>query len=909
MNQPTDIALAASRLAGIVKQTPVMTSRTLNQLTGCEIYLKCENFQRVGAFKFRGAYNAVSQLSPAEKAVGVITHSSGNHAQGLALAAKLLGVKAVIVMPDNAPAIKKAATAAYGAEIVSCTAVTREQVTADLVAQHGYTLIHPYDNDQIIAGQGTAAWELFAEVGPLDALFVPVGGGGLISGSALAAAAQSPGCRVIGVEPQAGDDANRSWRENRIVALDDAPDTIADGLRTRYIGQRNLAIMRQYVSDMTAVSETDILATLEFLWTRMKLLVEPSSAVALAPLFTGSYPLPGQRVGVLLSGGNADIPAVAARLWGGSAIAAEPGQTSTFRRPAEKRQKRPRVLICDPLDAAGMEILAKTAVLDVKPGLSPAELLPIIGRYQAVIVGQETRLSEHAIEQGYNLRVIGCAGPRLDNIDVSTARAMGIAVVNVPSSSSVAIAEHVLAWMLTLASRFADGRLAGKTLGLIGFGQVGREVSRRARAFDMRVLVNQPRLTPELALSAGVEATDLIALLQESDFVSLHVPFKAETETIIGVDELALMKPSASMINPGHTDLIDEAALLDALANGRLSDAAVPELPAEVGEGGEAARHLRAYPRVMVVPHVSTIIGNRQRDAALTVARQIANLLEKKQPGETLSLELVPTHLVIPHEQVDEKRVARLMGRLEEDGLLVNPPVTTFWNGRYVVLDGATRSTAFKWLGYPHLIVQVVPPDDNRFELHTWYHVISSGQKVAKRPFAELHDHLAAIPGLILRPLPVADIHNIFEDPATLCYFLDREGEATVAQAAPDLPRLTVMNELVASYTRWGNVERTLLTDLPRLLVQFPQMTAVAVFPQFKPEMIFDVASRGELVPAGLTRFVIPGRILRLNADLSRLKQDEPLPAKRAWFNQFLEEKLAHSRLRYYEEPVILLDE
>ncbi|MGB4870264.1 MAG: pyridoxal-phosphate dependent enzyme, partial [Candidatus Promineifilaceae bacterium] len=166
MNQPTDIALAASRLAGIVKQTPVMTSRTLNQLTGCEIYLKCENFQRVGAFKFRGAYNAVSQLSPAEKAAGVITHSSGNHAQGLALAAKLLGVKAVIVMPDNAPAIKKAATAAYGADIVSCTAVTREQVTADLIAQHGYTLIHPYDNDQIIAGQGTAAWELFAEVGP-----------------------------------------------------------------------------------------------------------------------------------------------------------------------------------------------------------------------------------------------------------------------------------------------------------------------------------------------------------------------------------------------------------------------------------------------------------------------------------------------------------------------------------------------------------------------------------------------------------------------------------------------------------------------------------------------------------------------------------------------------------------------
>jgi len=911
MNQAPDVAAAAKRLAGIAKKTPVMTSRTLNERTGCEVYLKCENFQRVGAFKFRGAYNAVSQLSAAEKAAGVITHSSGNHAQGLALAAKLLGVKAVIVMPDNAPAIKKAATAAYGAEIVTCTAVTRETVTADLIAQHGYTLIHPYDNDQIIAGQGTAAWELFDEVGPLDVLFVPVGGGGLISGSALAAAAKAPDCRVVGVEPQAGADANRSWRENRIITLEDAPDTIADGLRTRFIGERNLAIMRRHVADMTAVSEADILATLEFLWTRMKLLVEPSSAVALAPLFTGQYPLAGQRVGVILSGGNADIPAVAARLWGEAPPRPELSavQSSTFRRPVEKTQKKPRVLVGDPLDAAGMEILAKMAVVDVRPSLQEADLLPIIGGYQAIIVGQETRLTEHVIEQGYNLRVIGCAGSRLDNIDVSTARSMGIQVVNVPSSSSIAIAESVLAWMLTLAYRFADGRLAGKTLGLIGFGRVGREVARRARAFDMRVIVNQPRLTPELALSAGVEATDLVALLQEADFVSLHVPFKAETDAIIGAEELALMKPSASLINPGHTDLVDEAALLAALANGRLSDAAVPELPAEVSEAGDVAQALRAHPRAMVVPHVSTIIGNRQRDAALTVARQITAVLEKKQPGETLSLELVPTELVIPHEQVDEKRVARLMGRLEEDGLLVNPPVTTFWNGRYIVLDGATRSTAFKWLGYPHLIVQVVPADDNRFELHTWYHVISSGQKVAKRPFAELQDHLAAIPGLRLRPIPAVDIHHAFDDPAALCYFLDREGEATVAEAENAAERLAVMNELVASYTKWGNVERTLLTDLPRLLVQFPQMTAVAIFPQFQPETVFDVASRGELVPAGLTRFVIPGRVLRLNADLARLKQDEPLPAKRAWFNQFLEEKLAHSRLRYYEEPVILLDE
>lgn len=308
---PTDVAAAAQRLAGIVHHTPIMHSRTLNNLAGSPgraIYLKCENFQRVGAFKFRGAYNAVSQLSPAEKQAGVITHSSGNHAQGLALAARLLGVPATIVMPHNAPLIKRRATQGYGATIVPCDALEREAVTAQLIAAQGYTLIHPYDNDQIIAGQGTAAWELFDEIGELDFLFVPVGGGGLISGCALAAAARSPRCQVVGVEPAIAADANQSWREGAIHTLDYVPQTMADGLRTRFIGQRNLAIMRRYVHDMTTASEADIAATLRFVWERMKIIIEPSSAVALAPLYTGQYPLPaGARAGVIISGGNVDI--------------------------------------------------------------------------------------------------------------------------------------------------------------------------------------------------------------------------------------------------------------------------------------------------------------------------------------------------------------------------------------------------------------------------------------------------------------------------------------------------------------------------------------------------------------------------------------------------------------------------
>lgn len=305
--QPTFVASAASNLKGIANRTPVMTSRTLNEKVGGQIFLKCENFQRVGAFKFRGAYHAISRLSDKERAAGVITHSSGNHAQGVALAAKLLGVRAIIVMPEDAPIIKREATRDYGAEIVPCAAIDREEVTERLIAEHHYTFIHPYDDDHVIAGQGTTAWELFDEVGDLDLLFVPVGGGGLISGCALATVTKSPNCQVIGVEPAVADDANRSWREGKVITLDSVPDTIADGLRPRHIGRRNIKIMRQYVDGMITVSEHTIVESLLYIWQRLKIVVEPSAAVALAPVLNGQFEAKGRRVGIILSGGNVDL--------------------------------------------------------------------------------------------------------------------------------------------------------------------------------------------------------------------------------------------------------------------------------------------------------------------------------------------------------------------------------------------------------------------------------------------------------------------------------------------------------------------------------------------------------------------------------------------------------------------------
>jgi threonine ammonia-lyase medium form len=302
-----DILRASARLSGIAHETPVLTSRTFNELTGNEVFFKAENFQRVGAFKFRGAFNKLASLSDAQKRGGVIAHSSGNHAQGVALASKLLGIRAVIVMPHNSVKNKIDATKSYGAEVVYCGDSTdeRERVCSELMVSSGYTLIHPYNDPVLIAGQGTAALELFRHTGPLDYLYVPVGGGGLLAGSAIAAKQASPGVKIIGVETEGADDANQTFRQRSIVKLKTV-QTIADGMRTLSIGSLNFEIMMQYVDDMTTISDGDIYPMMRFFHERMKIVVEPTGAVAPAAVFKNSLQLRGKRIGVLISGGNVD---------------------------------------------------------------------------------------------------------------------------------------------------------------------------------------------------------------------------------------------------------------------------------------------------------------------------------------------------------------------------------------------------------------------------------------------------------------------------------------------------------------------------------------------------------------------------------------------------------------------------
>jgi threonine dehydratase len=310
-----DVAAAHVRIKPCAKRTPVLTSSTIDTLTGAKVHFKCENFQRMGAFKFRGAYNALAQLSAQQKRKGVVAFSSGNHAQAVALAGKLLGVPATIVMPADAPKVKLDATRGYGAEIVTYNASNedRQKIAEKLASERGLTVIPPFDHPHILAGQGTAAKELIEETGPLDILIVPCGGGGLLSGCSIAAKHLSPKCRVIGVEPAAGDDGTRAFRSGKLVTIS-LPDTIADGARTTSLGKITFALIQKHVDDFLTVTDAELLKWMFFLWERMKIVVEPTGALAAAALLQGKIDAKGKKIGVVISGGNVDLAWAARQL-------------------------------------------------------------------------------------------------------------------------------------------------------------------------------------------------------------------------------------------------------------------------------------------------------------------------------------------------------------------------------------------------------------------------------------------------------------------------------------------------------------------------------------------------------------------------------------------------------------------
>jgi phosphoglycerate dehydrogenase-like enzyme len=548
--------------------------------------------------------------------------------------------------------------------------------------------------------------------------------------------------------------------------------------------------------------------------------------------------------------------------------------------------KRLTILVCTKLKPETLMRLRQHADVDVAPELRDEALRDQLQHYQGLIVDGTVYLSASVLEQGETLRVIGCTSSHIDRIDVTAARDYGIQVISAPTGNAVVTAEQVM--MLVL--QFAEMGVSGKTLGLVGYGATAQQVAHRARAFNMRVVVNQPRLTPELALEREIELLDLPALLAQSDFISLHLP--ARDEVLLNSAEIAQIKPNASLINLAHPLLVDLDSLIVAAGEGKIANVAI---------GGNPAKFYDLPSNFRVVPRPTQLARERSEGSLI---RKMVDILRIKLPSETLSLDIVPIEQVMPHEAFDQKRVDKIKSSFEEAGVLMNPPLVTPWAGKYVILDGATRYNTIRQLGYPHIAVQLVDPEGD-FTLHTWYHAISN-----KQPVAELFAKLRAMEGVKLSSFEAGNWLDIFNDPHNLCYFIDRDDNATLLSIEDLEQQSTLRNAIVETYTQWGEVERTLLTDTSRLLGQFPDMAAVAIFPQFKPTDVFDVARHGQLLPAGLTRFVVSNRVLHLNAPLELLKSaEQPIAAKKAWLDNYLADKLARSRVRYFQEPVILIDE
>lgn len=591
--------------------------------------------------------------------------------------------------------------------------------------------------------------------------------------------------------------------------------------------------------------------------------------------------------------------------------------------------RRPRVLVCDPIHEAGLDILRQQCDTNIRTNLTPSQLLDIIGQYDALVVRRNTQVTAEVLERGQKLKIVGRVGTGLQNIAVSHAKELNIQVVNSPAANTLAVAEHTMGLMLAIARRLPHAYqslqsgswdknalmgtgLAGKTLGIIGFGHIGREVATRAQAFGMKIIINQKRPTPELNwadennTAVDIENVDLYDLLQRADFISLHVPSRPETSGLIGEKELQLMQPHAYLINTARGQVIDQAALLNALNQNRLAGAALDVFSEAQTDGQEekTTAELIHHPLVIATPHIGARTAEAQRTAAIMIAEQINDLFAQIDMKPILPLRVVPMDKIFPHESIDPKRVQRLADRLANEGILRNPAIVTeVENGQYMVLDGATRTAAFKKLGYPHTVVQISNPEDG-LGLHTWYHAIQD------IPTNQLLQIIEDIPNITLTPTTAEKANDDMFAYASLCYLHTTDDRAFLVQTAPGYNRLDALNQLTETYIAAGTVERTLEKNLTTVRQEFPNLALLVVFPEYTVSQVMQVTLSGRYFPAGITRFIIPGRILRLNADISVLKnRNQSLSDKNKWLHETLAQKVNQNAIRYYAEPLYLLDE
>jgi phosphoglycerate dehydrogenase-like enzyme len=561
-------------------------------------------------------------------------------------------------------------------------------------------------------------------------------------------------------------------------------------------------------------------------------------------------------------------------------------------------------------------MLQKIADVDMLAGLSEDELTNILPQYDGLIVRQQTKVSSGLLEHGFRLKIIGRAMPGLENIDVTAAKVKGIEVVNAPTANTLAVAEHTFGLLLALARRilWAESSLrqgtgdrqhltgmglVGKTLGIVGFGPVGREIAVRGQAFGMKIIVNQPHLTPELALEANVKTVDLNDLLEESDFVTLHSPSTSETNNLIGAEQLVRMKPTAYLINTAHGSLVDEYALVAALDQSQIAGAAL-----DVLTGEETPDHpLVKHPKVIVTPSIASHTEDAAREAAITVAEKFIDFFATQDVEPILPLRIVPTEKVFPHELFDQRRVARLAQRIIGEGTLKNPPLVMETEEGYMILDGATRSAAMRQMGLPHMLVQVFKAEAEGLQLKTWHHVI---REIGRHKLMEL---IKSIPDIEFVTGNVETVSQEQFDLGSLCYIHWIDGSILLVQAKSGTNRLDALNRLTSTYIDASHTSRTLNNNIIQLQHEYSDMAALVVFPIYSVDQVLQIAQAGRRLPAGITRFIAPGRILRVNFDLDILRAVKSLREKNRWLHEQLLEKQNNGHIRYYAEPLYLLDE
>ncbi len=577
--------------------------------------------------------------------------------------------------------------------------------------------------------------------------------------------------------------------------------------------------------------------------------------------------------------------------------------------------RRPKVLIADKIADGGVDVLRQHFDVDIDLGPEPEHLVSIIAGYEGLVVRSATKVTADVIDRAANLKVIARAGAGLDSIDVPAALAAGIEVVNSPDANTIAVAELTLALILALArnlpqadASLKEGRweksalmgtgLSGKTLGIIGFGRIGRSVAERARSFDMDILTNQRRPTPELYLDAGVSPVDLEDLLARSDFVTIHVPATGETEGLVDAEFLALMKASAWLINTSRGSVVDEPALLDALDDGRISGAALDVFATEPAVDSRLAQH----PKVIATPHIGASTKDAQTRAAIDVAEQLVELLTEIEPRTVLPVRVIESSKLVPHEAHDDKRVDALAARLQSEDTLRNPPIVTPVEDHFVLLDGATRSEALRRSGFEHMVVQVVHADES-LQLETWSHGL------LETTYAEAVAAVEATEGLFTEASRATVALDTLLEHGGVCALLDPGGDAVIVLAEHGVNRFQAAEKATRAYTDVSVVARTLERDLTGVVAEYPELAAMVVFPHYSVEQVLLAARSGQLLPAGVTRFIVPGRVLHLDVDLEWLASDVTIADKNRELHEQLQTRHHRGEIRYYREPVYLLDE